>query len=116
METLVGAVVCDIDVTAAEYEAGRGGEPVMVSDIRILFDSGELEIKNPFRLRCDSGEDVDPHAIVGCRVTDAYDTDTDLVWVFDGRILLSVSRREEDYVGSDAVVLHFASGQTMNLN
>jgi len=116
METLVDAVVCDLDVSAAEYEAGRDGEQILVSDIRLLFDCGELELKNPFRLRCDSGEAVDPHALLGCRVTDAYDTDTDLVWVFDGRILLSVSRREEDYLGPAAAILYLPSGQVINLN
>ncbi len=72
----------------------------------LVFQNGVLKINNPFTLKCDSGEVVILSALIGCSVSDIYPTATDLVLVFDGRILISISLREEDYIGLDALTFH----------
>jgi hypothetical protein len=103
-DVLTGAVLRGIDTPAADAEGS------ITSGITFVFDTGRLTVANPFTLKCDSGERVDSHAIFGCRVTAAYATDTAHVIVFDGRIALSISRREEDFVRREAAVFRPVTG------
>lgn len=97
---LNGAILRDV-----EQDAGEA--------LTLIFDKGRLRIENPYTLRCDFGEPVTPLALIGCAVTAAYSTDSDLVLVLDGRISLSISRREEDFSGPQAAVFTSATGEVV---
>jgi hypothetical protein len=82
----------------------------------LQFDTGSLSIHNPCALRCDNGLAVEFKGIIGNRVTDAYTSPDELIIVFEGRIYLSVSLREEDFIGSEAAVYRPASGPIVVFN
>lgn len=99
-DALTGAVLRGIDTSAA------GG-------VTLVFDTGRLTIAKPFRLRCDSGGTVDPQSIIGCCVTAAYTTGERRVWVFDGRIALSIALGAEDVSGGPAAVFRPDTGRAV---
>ena len=108
-----GAIILGVDTSVAEYAWTRRQGKIVTAGIAVHFDIGDLVVANPFVLRCDSGERVDPVSLAGCRVTDYYVTDSELVITFDGRISLSVSLREEDFLGSESAVWRPASGDSV---
>lgn len=81
----------------------------------LVFDNGILDIRNPFLIRCDSGENVDFSAIIGCSVTHSYATETEYLVVFEGRITLSVSLRDEDFIGPDAASFRANTGEVATI-
>ncbi|HEY6130938.1 MAG TPA: hypothetical protein VIV27_02920, partial [Halioglobus sp.] len=78
----------------------------------LVFDTGVLRISNPFRLTCDSGETVDFSSIIGCCVSDACSTEQEFFIVFEGRITLRISLREEDFIGPEAASYQANAGST----
>jgi hypothetical protein len=72
--------------------------------LQLGFDCGELHIDNPTVLRCDSGEAVQLSDLIGSRISESIITHSEWLMVFDGRIYLSVSLRDEDFISSAAAV------------
>jgi hypothetical protein len=72
--------------------------------LQLSLDCGELYIANPAVLRCDSGEAVQTADLIGSRITESIIDNTEWLIVFDGRIYLSVSLRDEDFISSTAAV------------
>lgn len=80
------------------------------------FDRGDLHILNPFTVGCDSGEQIHFSEIIGCCVSDSFASETELVIVFEGRIYLRISLRDEDFIGFEAAVYCAKSGETTVFN
>jgi len=78
-------------------------QEVTQDSAELVFDRGRLQILNPFELNCDSGERVTAEAIIGCAVSMVFITGTELHIVFESRVSLKVSLREEDFIGAAAV-------------
>lgn len=112
IDRLVGACLLGFDGadTAGAMQVSAGD-----SCPSLLFDRGRLEIFNPFRLSCDSGETVNLGAIIGCAVSAAYISGTEFNLIFEGRIGLRVSLREEDFIGAEAVRYQGDSGEVVTL-
>lgn len=81
-----------------------------MAELELSFDTGHLTICNPYTLRCDSNVPVEFQNLMGNRVTDAYCDGDELTVVFEGRLYLSVSLREEDFIGPEAAVYTPLSG------
>lgn len=99
---LAGARLLEFSEQVSAYKALASTISQRDSRPRLIFDQGVLAVENPFWLDCDSGEYVSFESIVGCSVSDVFSTDTDFFVVFEGRITLRVSLREEDYIGAYA--------------
>src|SRR6187402_2390570 len=80
------------------------------------FDKGDLYIVNPFVVGCDSGEQIHFSEIIGCCVSDSFSSETELVIVFEGRIYLRVSLRDEDFIGPEAAMYYAKSGEVVVFN
>lgn len=106
-----------IDARLFEVNESAALEGELAMDIdrdscpRLTFDKGILSIDNPFWLRCDSGERVGFSSIVGCQVSDSFSNETEFVIVFEGKIFLTISLREEDFIGPYAAVYRAFSGE-----
>ncbi len=107
-----------LEVTERSPAQNAAGHAAVQQDSRpiLVFDAGVLRIDNPFQLQCDSGERVSLPSIIGCHVSETYSTATDFFVVFEGRISLAVSLREEDFIGPEAASFHAASGQVVSIN
>ena len=81
----------------------------------LVFDTGVLKIWNPFVLVCDSGEYVNFNSMIGCCVSDTFSTDCEFIAVFEGRITLRVSLREEDFIGPEAASWRANTGEAVNV-
>ncbi len=108
-----GAILRKVEFSPAFKDGASRFAGSIPAGTTFVFDIGSLTAKNPSTLKCDSGEAVAPSSIIGCMVTVSYTADTDLVFVFDGRISLSVSLREEDYIGPEAAVFRSATGEVV---
>lgn len=84
-----------------------------LAELELSFDTGRLVICNPCTLRCDSNAPLEFQSLIGNRVTDAFTDQDDLVLVFEGRLYLSVSLREEDFIAPEAAVYTPTSGATV---
>lgn len=82
----------------------------------LLFDTGVLNVENPFIVSCDSGEPVGLSSILGCCVSASFSTETELFVVFDGRISLRVSLRDEDFIGPEAASFRATTGDIVVFN
>jgi hypothetical protein len=112
---LVGARLLDFTERPSAHTNAPSAPAQRDSCPRLVFDQGVLTVENPFWLDCDSGEYVSFASIVGCCVSGAYSTDTDFCVVFEGRITLRVSLREEDFIGPQAASYRGATGETVNV-
>ena len=81
----------------------------------LTFDRGVLDVENPFRISCDSGERLGLDALIGCSVSDAFSTQTEFFVVFEGRISLRVSLRDEDFIGPEAACYRANGGESVSL-
>jgi hypothetical protein len=81
----------------------------------LVFDKGVLNVENPFSINCDSGEHVSLGSIIGCCVSDTFLTETDFFVVFEGRISLRVSLREEDFIGPEAASYRANTGEVVSV-
>ena len=77
-----------------------------VNGLNLQFDRGRLLVFNPLRLLCDSGVALSLNALVGCCISAVCITEDDLELQFDGRLLLRISLRDEDYTGPEAAVFY----------
>jgi hypothetical protein len=81
-----------------------------MEEVSLQFDTGHLAIHNPCTLQCDSGLAVEFSSVIGNRVTDAYAMSDELAIVFEGRIYLRISLKEEDFIRPEAAVYQPTSG------
>lgn len=100
-----------LDVT--ERSPRADGLPLRDSRPSLVFDKGVLTVENPFMLSCDSGEAVDWRSMIGCCVTDTFSTQTDFYVVFDGRLSLRVSLKEQDFIGPYAASFRALAGDVV---
>jgi|FLOH01.1.fsa_nt_gi hypothetical protein len=77
-----------------------------IAGLNLQFDRGHLAVFNPLRLLCDSGVALSLQALIGCRVTSVSLSEDDLELLFDDRLLLRISLRDEDYTGPEAAVFY----------
>lgn len=73
-------------------------------NLLLQFDCGSLLLLNPFTLKCDSGGLLEPATLIGCRVSGCDWDESELQVVFEGRLYLTVSLREQDFLGPEAAV------------
>ena len=85
------------------------------SNPTLVFDSGILKVNNPFIISCDSGEGVSLNSIAGCCVSGAFSTETEFFLIFEGRITLRVSLREEDSIGLPAASFRANNGEVASI-
>jgi hypothetical protein len=78
--------------------------------VQLQFDRGTLLLLNPFTLKCDSGGLLQPATLIGCRVSSCDWGDCELELVFEGRLYLTVSLREQDFLGPEAAVFQPLTG------
>jgi hypothetical protein len=96
-DALDGAVLAGVSAPAS------GG-------VLLQFDRGSLLLLNPFTLKCDSGGTLQPATLIGCRVSACDWGETELELVFEGRLYLTVSLREQDFLGPEAAVFRPLTG------
>lgn len=109
---LIGAQL----VSVINPRADSQGSSSTVEEVYLKFDTGNLDIHNPCTLRCDNGLTVEFNSIIGNHVTDAYANNDALILVFEGRIYLSVSLKEEDFIGPEAAAYYSDSGPVIVFN
>ncbi len=80
-----------------------------IAGLNLQFDRGHLAVFNPLCLLCDSGVPLSLHVLTGCCITSVSISADDLELLFDDRLLLRISLRDEDYTGPEAAVFYAPS-------
>lgn len=106
-----------LEVTERSSAYNRSANAAAQQDSRpvLVFDTGVLHVENPFSIACDSGEHVTLRSLIGCYVSATFSTDTEFYLVFEGRISLRVSMREEDFIGPGAASFRDNSGKVISV-
>lgn len=112
---LHGARLLEVDERSPVYKVTDRPSAQRDTCPSLVFDTGVLKIWNPFVLACDSGEYVDFNAMIGSCVSDAFCTERELFVVFEGRITLRVSLREEDFIGPEAASWRANTGEAVSI-
>jgi len=112
---LHGARLLEVTERSPAHQSTESAYAPQDTRPRLVFDTGVLDIENPFQLSCDSAGRVNWAAIIGCCVSDAIATDTDWFLVFEARISLRISLREEDFIGPAAASFRADRGETIHV-
>lgn len=72
-------------------------------ELELTFTDCRLRLNNPFTVRCDSNMPVSADSLKGCRVSSQGQSEHEWWLLFEGRLILAVSLREEDGIGKPPV-------------
>jgi hypothetical protein len=110
---LNGARLLEVTERSPAHKAGGYASFQHDSRPSLVFDKGVLNVENPFLISCDSGESASLSSVVGCCVSDTFSTATEFFVVFEGRISLRVSLRDEDFIGPEAASYRANTGEVV---
>lgn len=102
-DAVVGGVVLAYRPSSQISTAAVAG-----AELSLYLDRGRLDIFNPFVLRCDSGQGFSLDGLRGTRITGCAEDGPFLVLVFEARLRLMISLREEDFIGHPPACLELA--------
>ncbi len=96
---IIGAVLETITESDATYvDAGEGGEVLSIKGQSLAFDKGWFVIENPHTIVGVPSLS----ALIGSKVIDAFSNDDKIILKFDNDSVISVSLKDEDFVGPEA--------------
>lgn len=114
-DLLDGARLLEVHERSSAYDASKYAGLAPDSCPILVFDRGVLTIGNPYSINCDSGERVSLGAIIGCCVSHSFATHTEAFVVFEGRIYLGISLRDEDLIGPEAASFRANTGEIVSV-
>lgn len=95
---IIGSVLESISENDASYVDVSDSGILKVKGKSLAFDSGWFVIENPYQLV--GVEDF--RELIGSKVLEAYSNDIEIRLEFERDIILSVSLKDEDFVGPEA--------------
>jgi len=103
-EEIEGAMLESVSVSEATYvDAGSSGsKPLKVEGCSLVFDLGWFVIENRFSVISPENLDVGLNELVGLKVGSAYSTEEEIRINFELGSYISVSMKDEDFVGPEA--------------
>jgi hypothetical protein len=110
-DLLADARLLEVIERSPAYSAAGRAATLQDSRPTLVFDKGVLAVENPFTVTCDSGEQLALGSIIGCCVSATFFTETEFYVVFEGRISLRVSLRDEDFIGPEAASYRANTGE-----
>lgn len=114
-DVIDGARLLEVNERSSAYKAAKPAGLPQDNCPVLTFDSGVLTIENPYFISCDSGEPVGLGSIIGCFVSNAFATSTEFFVVFEGRIYLRISLRDEDSIGPEAATFRANTGEIVSV-
>ena len=96
---IIGAVLESITENCASYiDAGEGSDVLNIKGQSLAFDKGWFVIENPYIIVGAPSL----NALIGSKVIDAFSNDQEISLKFDNDSVITVSLKDEDFVGPEA--------------
>lgn len=112
-EEIIGAKLESITESDAEYvDADDSGEVLNIKCLSLVLDKGWFVIENPHTI--DGVSSL--NEIIGSRVVDAFSNDDEIFLKFSNGAAISVSLRDEDFVGPEAASYSPKQGEIIVFN
>jgi hypothetical protein len=102
-DDIIGATLEDIIKASSTYVATEDdSKSVKVEGDFIFFDRGVLVIENPFMIINSKKEEIEIDKLIGDSVRTAYLSESEIRIIFESYAVLTISMRDEDFVGPEA--------------
>lgn len=102
-DDIIGATLEDIGKASSTYVATEDdSESVKVEGTSFYFDRGVLVIENPFMIINSKNEEIEIDKLIGDSVRTAYLLESEIRIIFESYAVLTISMRDEDFVGPEA--------------
>lgn len=96
---IIGAVLeTTIENDASYIDAGEGSDVLNIKGQSLAFDKGWFVIENPYTIVGAPNLSV----LIGSKVVDACSNDEEITLKFDNDSVISISLKDEDFVGPEA--------------
>lgn len=116
-DEIEGAVLETISMSEATYvDAGGKTEPLLIQGCSLNFNLGWLVIENPYSVIGPNNEKMELDKLVGQKVTSAYSTEEEIRLNFNSGAYISVSMKDEDFVGPEAASYSPKRGEIIVFN
>jgi hypothetical protein len=102
-DEIIGAALKDVTKSISTYVAAESdSEFLKIEGISLIFDRGVLLIENPFMIINSENENIKINELVGDSVRTAYLLESEIQILFESDAVLTISLRDEDFVGPEA--------------
>jgi hypothetical protein len=103
LDEIIGATVENIAEASAVYMAPeKDSESLKIKGVSVVFDRGILVIENPYSIFNSKNEKMKINALIGDSVRTADLSESEIRILFETDALLTISMRDEDFVGPEA--------------
>lgn len=98
-----GAFLREISSSEATYvDVGNKNEPLNIQGCSLVFDLGQLVIENPFVVSGPDNKELKLNQLIGLKVASAYSNVEEIRIMFETGAFISVSMKDDDFVGPEA--------------
>ena len=112
-QQIIGAKLESVSETIATYvDAGEKNETLKVNVFSLNFNIGCFSIENPYTLYGVSSL-ID---LQGCKIQDAFSNSKEILIKFENNASISVSLKDEDFVGPEAASYSPNQGEIVVFN
>lgn len=102
-EEIEGATLESIETSEATYvDVGDKQEPLIIRGCSLVFDLGCFVIENPFLVFSSENVKLEINDLVGSKVKSAYSSSEEIRLNFESGAYITVSLKDEDFVGPEA--------------
>jgi len=112
-QQIIGARLESVSKSIATYvDSSENGELLKVNVCSLNFDTGCFSIENPYTI-CGASYLTD---LQGHKIQDAYSNDKEILLKFENNFSISVSLKDEDFVGPEAASYSPNQGEIVVFN